>query len=414
MNNLTSKQKEAINLLEKGENVFLTGSAGVGKSHIIKYFFNKYKNIKKIALTSTTGFSSLLIGGSTIHSYLGLGVGKDSTKNLMTKILRRNIITDRWRKLDCLIIDEISCLDPILFDRIENLGRLLRRVNKPFGGLQIILSGDFLQLPPVGCEKFCFESESWKFISKTIYLTEIIRQKNNKFQNILNKIRLGDIDAEVVETLDERVCCEFKNQNDILPTRIYSKNYKVDIHNNRELDKLSLDGRDFYEYKMDITILNKKIKVENIIKNINAPQYLQLCKDAQVMLTVNLDLSKGLANGSRGIILYFDEFDKPVVKFMNGEIRTIEYYLWEIEENNSIQYSVEQLPLKVAYAISIHKSQGCSIDFAEIDISDIFEYGQSYVALSRVKNLEGLNIINIDYDKIVANPKAIEYYNNIQ
>jgi ATP-dependent DNA helicase PIF1 len=201
-----------------------------------------------------------------------------------------------------------------------------------------------------------------------------------------------------------------------MPTKLYSTNVDVDRINDIELDKLAEKDLTFYEYEMD-THINAKVSnrvgvLEKFKKSCNAPEILQLCVGAQVMLLKNLDLANGLANGSRGIVIGFMQ-DLPLVKFLNGEERIIDMEIWEVIENDNPVLSAKQIPLKIAYAISIHKSQGCSLDFAEIDLSNIFEYGQAYVALSRVKSLQGLSIIDVDYKNICVHPKALEFYSNI-
>ena len=411
---LKPKQQRAYNYMCSGESIFLTGLSGSGKSSVIKLFTKYYASLKIIAITSTTGTSALLLNGTTLHSYLGIGYGKSSEEILTTKILNSQWLKKRWIMLETLIIDEISMMDPNLFDKLESMARTIRRNDKPFGGVQLILSGDFLQLPCIGTDKFCFEAESWsKCIKHTVYLDEIIRQSNVLFQDILNDVRVGYITENVHSILDSRIGVNLVNEFGIKPTKLYSLNRDVDRINEIELDNLAGENVQFYEYKMDIVVYpnvnNKASVIEKFKKYCNAPEILQICNGAQVMLLKNLDMSKGLANGSRGVVIGFVE-EKPLVKFLNGEERFIDWEVWELEENDKKILSAKQIPLRVAYAISIHKVQGSTLDYVEIDLSTIFEYGQAYVALSRVKSLDGLSIINIDYDHIKAHPKAVEYY----
>ena len=414
---LSEKQKDALNKIVKGYNVFLTGMSGTGKSLIIKLFYDKYKNSKNIGMTSTTGTSAILIGGTTLHSFLGIGLGKDMVESLYLKIKKKSYMLKRWCELDTIIIDEISMLSPELFDKLELLARKLRYNERPFGGIQLILTGDFLQIPCIGTEEICFEAKSWdKCIKYSIYLTEIFRQNDNIFQKCLNEVRIGKLSKESIDILNSRVNKKLTNSSGIFPTKIYSLNKDVDKENQKELDKLCLNNKDleFFEYELQFDILKKNLKFvdEKIKKNCIAPQNLQLCLGAQVMLLYNIDLDIGLANGSRGVITKFED-DLPVVKFMNGVECPINYQEWIIEENNEKILSITQIPLKVAYAITVHRSQGLTIDFAELDLSDIFEYGQAYVALSRVKTLEGLSIRNLNIKKIIANKKAVEYYEKL-
>lgn len=415
---LNKKQNYAYSLMTQNKNIFITGPGGVGKSALIKIFCQNYSSIKKIAITSTTGTSALLLNGTTFHSYLGIGLGNSSVDKMVFEISRKKWLTKRWTELQCLIIDEISMMDPDLFDKLEEVARKIRKNNIIFGGIQLILSGDFCQLPVVNSDKFCFESKSWnKCIEYTIYLTEIIRQKENQFQELLNNIRLGIISDEIKLILNKCIGKKLENNYGIKPTKLYSTNIDVDKINNIELDKLALEGKDFYEYNIEIYVYSKVKNSDNIVnkfkKFCNAPDNLQICIGTQIMLLKNLDLSNGLANGSRGVIINFID-DLPLVKFLNGVEKIIDFHIWEIEENDKPIIKARQIPIKVAYALSIHKSQGCSLDLAEIDLSKIFEYGQSYVALSRIKNLAGLSILNINYDTIKAHPKAVEYYKDIE
>ena len=415
----SEKQKEAYNLILNGQNIFLTGMSGSGKSFLIKKFYKEYKNYKNIGMTSTTGVSAILINGSTLHSFLGIGLGKEECDVLYLKILNNKKNKKKWIELKTLIIDEISMLSPELFDKLERLARLIRKNDKPFGGIQLILTGDFCQLPCIESEDFCFEAKSWeKCIDKTIYLTDIFRQSDVAFQTCLNEIRLGEISENTIAMLKSRVGAKLENEHGIIPTKIYSLNVNVDEENEKQLNKLleKDENLEFFEYELEYNIVDKKLKfVEEKIKKICiAPKILQICKGAQVMLVYNIDLEAKLANGSRGIVIGFEnETNLPIVKFLTGESRVVDYQTWKIEENGSTLLTITQIPLKVAFAISTHKSQGITLDYAEIDLKDIFEYGQAYVIISRVTSLEGLSIKNLDIDKIFANPKAIEFYKNI-
>lgn len=418
----SEKQKEAYNLILNGKNVFLTGSAGTGKTAIIKTYYKEYKNYKNVGITSTTGVSAILIGGSTLHSFLGIGLAKDECDALYMQIINNNRTKKKWLDLDVLIIDEISMLSPELFDKLERLARLVRKNDKPFGGIQLILTGDMLQLPCVESEDFCFEAKSWnKCIQNdnVIYLKEIFRQDDFAFQNCLNEIRLGHLSEDNIQMLKSRVGATLENEHGIIPTKIYPLNVNVDRENETQLNKLleKDETLEFFEYELEYNIVDKKIKFvqEKIKKICIAPNVLQLCKGAQVMLVYNIDLEAKLANGSRGVVIGFEnETNLPIVKFLTGESRVIDYQTWKIEENGKTLLTITQIPLKVSFACSVHKIQGITLDYAELDLKDIFEYGQAYVALSRVKRLQGLSLKNFDIDKIFANPKAVEFYKNLE
>jgi len=415
--NLSKKQKEAYSLMEDGKSIFLTGAAGVGKTQVLKLFISNYKQTKIIGVTSTTGISALLFGGSTLHSFLGIGLGTGSIGYLCKQIAIKSFIKKRWNEIDILVIDEISMLSPILFDKLEEMARIIRNNQEPFGGIQLILSGDFCQLPCVGSDDFCFESKNWhKCIQHSIYLDEIMRQKDIEFQECLNNVRIGLLCNKTINLLSSRLNVKLDNDYGITPTRLFSTNSSVDYINNEEIDKLAAGDVEFYEYNMTFKLYANKQNADYIIdkykKSCNAPDKIQLCVGAQVMLLFNLDIDEGLVNGSRGIIIKFIN-DIPTVKFLNGKEVVIDYHIWEIMENDKKILRVIQIPLKLAYAITIHKSQGLSLDFVEIDLLHCFSPGQAYVALSRVKNLEGLSIIGIDFDKITAHQKAVAFYSNL-
>lgn len=402
---LTKLQQKAFDYMVKGENIFLTGFAGVGKSYIIHMFKTLYGNQKNIAITSTTGVSAIVIGGTTLHSYLGIGLGTGSVDDLVAKITKSAKARQRWLSLDVLVIDEVSMLSAELFDKLEQVARNIRRKNLPrmlkeeeipeqaFGGIQLILSGDFLQLPVVGDEnRFCFESESWnKCIQHTIELTENMRQSDSEFQDILADIRYGKITKKAKKFLQSRIGVELKNELGIKPTRIYTTNASVDIMNEKELDKLSQDN-EFYQYDMEIYfyefVQDREQAIEKYRKNSLAPETLQLCKGAQVMLLHNLDLDSGLANGSRGVVADFLE-GLPVVRFLNGVERPIDFYCWEVEEGKKKIVRITQMPLKLAWAVTTHKCvTGNTIIYTHNGMQRIKSLVQPYQGKNETKSID--------------------------
>lgn len=393
-------------------------------SHIISSYIARYRQIKKIGITSMTGVSALLIKGTTLHSYTGIKLGKGSAFSLATKIKKDPFSMKRWRETEVLIIDEVSMLKPDLFDKLEEIARIVRRNELPFGGIQLILSGDFCQLPFITTigedkEKFCCDAETWrKCIEHVVYITEIMRQKDFVFQNCLNNVRLGNVNDDVKNILNSRLGAVLENEHNIVPTKLYPLNVDVEDENERQIELISQDGREFFEYVMDIVVSRSKIKQRDIIeeifkKNCIVPEVLQICVGAQVMLLVNLNLEEELANGSRGVVVRFQD-DIPVVRFLNGNEHLIDHYSLTMEENEEVILTAYQIPLKVAFAVSIHKCQGITLDYAEVDLGRVFEYGQAYTALSRVKNLDGLSIRRINYSKIIANPRAIQFYQSLE
>jgi ATP-dependent DNA helicase PIF1 len=415
---LTTTQELAYSYMVKGLNVCLTGSAGTGKSECIKRFRKLYQGRRVIATTSTTGISAILIGGTTLHSYLGIGLGTGSIGALTSKILKKSYLRKRWKQLQTLIIDEISMLSPDLFDKLEAIARAVRNDSRPFGGIQLVVSGDYSQLPVVGEDNFCFEAETWeKCIDKTVYLKENVRQTDLEFQNCLSEVRMGKLSRESKEFL--KSCCGKKLTNDygIKPTKIFATNAEVDEMNDEELDTLGEDEREFKQYDMEselyIFVPDKEYVLGKHRKSCPAPEVLQLCEGAQVMLVWNLDMDSQLVNGSRGVVTGFVE-DLPLVKFLDGQERVIDYNTWDIEEGDQKIMSITQIPLKIAYSITAHKSQGATLDYAIVDMSNIFTYGQAYVALSRVRTKSGLSIKGLDFKKIKTHPKAIEYYKGLE
>lgn len=423
----TEKQKQAWNAIIEGFNVFITGPGGSGKSHLINSFVHYFKislenESEKIYVTSSTGLSSLLINGTTINQYGGIGIFDKENDYYVKRIQKNKVTKKRWLTTKILVIDEISMVSADFFEKFDLLAQKVRKNNSPFGGMQLICSGDFLQLPPVGSSEFCFESFSWDIsIQKTFYFHEILRQKDNGFQAILNKIRLGIVDEEVKNTMDTCYQRVLESKEGIIPTLLFSKKGMVKETNEEHLQKLIQEGKETHIYESSY-VFSKKIKEdakEGYMELINH-QYsniedkIMMAKEAQVMLNVNMP-EENLANGSRGVIIgfSFNEYKNPIVRFLNGKVLEIKPHDYKIEENNESVIK-RQIPLIHAWAITIHKAQGMSLEYIQTDIgSSIFEYGQAYVVLSRICNIEGLSLLNIDYSKIKAHPKVLAYYEQL-
>ena len=422
----TETQQEAMNCMLKGKNVFVTGPGGTGKSYCIFYFLAKMKEMGltkgEIAVTSTTGISASLIGGTTLHRFAGIGIGNKSFEHYYESISKDHFKKKRWTKCKILIIDEVSMLSPRLFELLDCLARKLRKKRtKPFGGIQIILLGDFCQLPTVKEKFFCFEAVNWnEVIDETFYLTEIMRQTDEKFQSVLNNIRLGIIDENVKNTLNSRVGVKLDIAKDIEPTIIYSKRIQVGIYNNEKENELKSKNTEhnkyisIYAYSENMSVASKKYLKDYVDKNYNICDELELRIGSQVMINKNFPERK-LFNGSRGVVIGFTDLKIPIVKFVDKRELIIDFYEWKHEGNNNDFIIKKQIPLMIAWAITIHKSQGMSLDYVSTSIGkSIFEYGQVYVVLSRVRNLEGLHIKDIDFNKIIAHPKVIAYYNKLK
>lgn len=417
---LTEKQEYAINLIKQGKNIFITGPGGVGKGEIIRY----YKRIctRPIAVTSLTGISSILIDGQTLHSWAGIGLGTRTTVELIKKIKGSKPLNSRWNGTQVLVIDEISMLSPELFEKLEEIARNVRHNDAPFGGIQLILSGDFAQLKPVDSKDYCFQSERWDAcIDETVYLDQIIRQQDSVFQKCLNEVRLGSITEETKEILKSRYKAKLKVLHGLKPTRLYSKRVDVNSINDEELSKITFEIHEFYE-KINISSTrgsfisenHRQFLIDRINKSCRVLPTLKLAKTAQVMLLTNLDPGSNLVNGSRGVVEDFAEDGFPIVKFANGIKTIIKPHSWILEDERQVCVEKVQVPLILAWAATIHSSQGQSLDLVSINLGQsIFEYGQAYVALSRVRTLEGLRIVDLDFSRMVCHPKVKEFYEKL-
>ena len=386
------------NDIKNKNNILLTGPGGCGKTFYLKQIIQRY-NSRAVAITATTGMAGYLIGGQTLHSYFGLGIKKLVVDELVYKINTFPNLKHKWVTLNLLIVDEISMLSSHMFDVLETTARRVRRNDSFFGGIHLLFSGDFLQLPCIG-GTFCFQSKKWKHACFKIYLlTENKRQIDSTFQNILLNARLGIMTDADVSFLQ-------KNNNlvNLDTTIIVSCNDVAVSINHRFLKKLP--SRTVFEYKL--TGLETATFNINISSYCNAPKLLQLKKNAKVVLLTNIDVSQGLCNGSQGIVIDFTPQGMPIVKFDQTQLTILpQSYDFKL---NTKSYVIRQLPLRLAYAITIHKSQGMTIEKATIDLNDIFEYGQAYVALSRVRSTQNLTIINGDKTIFKAHPEALKFY----
>lgn len=407
ISNLNEKQRDALNDVRERKNIFLTGPAGSGKSFLINVIKRLYD--KQVAVTSTTGVSAVQLSGKTIHSWAGIGLGTGSVNELVKKIKKSKAIC-RWKYTKMLIIDEISMLSPEVFDKLCEIGMKIRNNNIPFGGIQLILCGDFLQLPVVNSASFCFKAKYWdSVVHKVVYLDKILRQKNKSFAKMLEKARLG-ICTKKMKTLFLSRCGLKPNMDDgIIPTRLYSKNMEVDTINNVELDKL--EGN-LYTYDVDIEkrgLVNDRL-LDNFIKR---DKKITLKLGAQVMLTENIDVENGLANGSRGVVVGFAN-ELPIVKFKCGVQQVVGRFERTYDCDNC-WIKKRQVPLRLAWAITIHKCQGMTIDCIVTNLhkDEIFEYSMAYVALSRVKSIEGLYLDAFSLRSIKCHPKALEFYQKL-
>lgn len=448
----TDEQLKIIEAINKKQNVFITGPGGTGKSTIIKhlatddsFYFNT------IGITAMTGAAAVLINGQTLHSYLGIGLGKDSVDDLVRKIINRSKVKKNWDELDILIVDEVSMLSAELLTKLNEVAKEIKATDKPFGGIQLVFAGDFLQLPCIR-GSFCFECPDWiECAFTTFHLTKILRQHDVRFQECLNNARYGRITFEDIEyctTLSvssaERssglhsglssvncgpeICAmqstisEEQNKfragdglNRIKPTRILCHNADVNEINERKLKKLNTAEIKKYdadiEYNPNVYDQRKhQFIFQDITKICNAQTSLCLAVGAQVMLLINVDTKNGLVNGSRGVVLEFTDNELPIVLFKNNTKLIVDFHKYEVTEKKKLIGTIFQIPLKLAYAITVHKSQGMTLDSAIIDLNGVFEYGQAYVALSRVKDVNSLFLYNAIESSFKAHPKAVNFY----
>jgi ATP-dependent DNA helicase PIF1 len=398
---MNEKQLEALNVVKNRSNLFLTGAAGTGKSYTIKAIINYLESINiNYGLTAMTGCAAVLIGGQTIHSFLYMNISRNLNE-IYSNLEKFRGYLNKLKKLDVLIIDEISMMDDELFELINNLLMKIKNNNLLFGGVQLILVGDFYQLPPINGD-FCFTSNIWNLLDlKKVILTDIIRQKDDMtLQEILREIREGNISKNTFELLETLKDTKFKNK-DIKPTKLYPININVDKINNNEFKKLlKLNNNNSIEYKAS------KINPKHKITDEKLNEYnITLTLNAQIMVIRNISIENKLYNGTRGIVIGLNT-SSVIIKDIHNNIHTINYYIDNIKDK-----SIKFMPLKLAYAISIHKSQGASIDYLELDLGDdIFISGQLYTALSRATNINNIKIVNLSKLSFMQNKKVIEFY----
>lgn len=400
---LTKKQLSILKKIELGYNLFITGGAGTGKSFLINQIKMNIPSNKNLFISSTTGISAININGKTFYSWAGL----EPSTNINNISDFINIIQNNHYKLnyylytDILIIDEISMLDGNIIDFINNICKIIRNSNKPFGGIQVILFGDFYQLPPVKYSKFAFQAESWnEIIDFTINLKKIFRQSDIKFIKLLNKIRKGKITKKIINLI--------KNCNKIDKikkyTHLYSNKFNVNVKNLIELDKIN---EKYIEIHANIICKDKNTYFE--FPNCNIAEILKIKKGAFIMITKNIDIDNKLVNGTQAIFKKIEN-DFLIIETLDNKIHKIKKHTWDF-----LNFKIEQFPICLAWAITIHKSQGMGIKYLSIDIGDsIFEEGQCYVALSRALSLDGLHIKKFSIDSIKCNEIVKKYYLNLK
>ena len=409
-------QKQALEILKLGHNVFLTGSAGSGKTFLLgKYIdFLRDKDIE-VGVTAPTGIAATHLEGITIHSWSGIGIKKDLSGNDLKKILKKKYLRSRFRTAKVLIIDEVSMMHSYCLDMVDQVCKAFKQNHLPFGGLQIILCGDFFQLPPVSREteqaSFVNKSRIWQEMNmKICYLDEQHRQMDLKFLSILNAIRTNRADNNTSNILMQRYNKPVKNS--AVATKLYTHNADVDAVNNLRLAKIKAKTKRYLMYSKGNENLVGALK-----KGCLAPEELVLKKGAAVMFVKN-NFGEGYVNGTLGEVIGFEKDDEecPIVKICSGKKIYVKLASWTIEQEDSVVAEISQIPLRLAWAITVHKSQGMSLDAAEIDLSKAFVCGMGYVALSRVRTLEGIKLLGfndialeVDKDVVELDKEFIEF-----
>jgi ATP-dependent DNA helicase PIF1 len=438
---LSREQKIIFDKYIQKKNIFITGPGGSGKTALIRkineHALNADKNIQVCALT---GCASILLNckAKTIHSWAGIGIANGSEDSIIKRIMNSPYKKKTWKQIDILVIDEVSMLSLKLFNLLNKIGKTVRNSNLPFGGIQLLCSGDFYQLPPVGNKdepdtiRFCFESEDWNKVFEPdcqIPLVKIFRQTDEVYSSILNQIREGKIKRKSNDLLMTYVNRPIDENIIGRPTKLFPTRNKVEYINNSEMENLNGEIKNYdlkFIYDLEMSNEEKQLRLkfspldiqtelEYMVGNLRCEKMVKLKVGAQVMCVVNLEFPNGiiLCNGSQGIVTKINEVSGlPVVKFNNGSEITMGYHSWPSENIPGI--GVSQIPLILAWALTIHKSQGSTLDSAEIDVgSNIFECGQTYVALSRLKSLNGLYLTSYDPKRIKINRKVQEYYDQL-
>lgn len=400
------KQAQALTIMLSGAPVFLTGPPGAGKTYVLNAFVKRATRAgKTVAVTASTGIAATHIGGTTIHSWSGLGIREQLGPRDKQQLAGNAKLVKRYNATDVLVIDEVSMLHGHRLDMVNEACKLLRKSTEPFGGLQVILVGDLFQLPPVnrGSEPadFVHESAAWEELNPQIcYITEQHRQERDGLLELLEAMRSGELEEFHQELLSDRLGQRPRESQAV--TRLYAHNVDIDTVNQRHLDAIK---EEVHEYAMETK--GSAAKIEQLRRSVLAPENLELKTNAEIMFVANNPVG-GFVNGTRGRVVGFRD-GQPIVRLMNNRTIKVAPHSWKLEEDGRVRAEVSQLPLRLAWAITIHKSQGMSLDSAEIDLSKTFTPGMGYVALSRIRSIGGLYLSGINAMALHMHPSIFEF-----
>lgn len=404
------KQKDALKILEAKNNVLLTGPAGSGKTFLLnKYIAHLKKKNIGVAVTASTGIAATHLGGRTIHSWAGIGIKDSLSSKEIYALTKRAYLKKQFLKTSVLVIDEVSMLHAHRLDMIDSVCQAFKKNSLPFGGMQVVMSGDFFQLPPISSgqdeAEFVYKANVWSEMDlRVCYLDEQHRQNDKKISSILKSFRQDKVDAETIKLLAGRL--NQKPKNGVNPVRLYTHNVDVDSINNTELRKITSP-----EFTYRMTDEGEKKLVESLKKNCLVPEDLILKRGALVMFVKNKFNEEKIVyvNGTTGIVVDFNENNYPIVRLSSGEEIVALPDSWTIDDEEKILAKITQVPLRLAWAITVHKSQGMTLEAAEIDLSRSFGYGMGYVALSRLTKLNGLYLLGINEMAYKLDPQVFSY-----
>lgn len=396
-------QKQALDVLKMGKNVFLTGAAGSGKTYVLnKYIQYLKKHHITVAVTASTGIAATHMNGKTIHSWAHIGIKEYLSPADLENLFKKREHREAIAEAQVLIIDEVSMLHHYRLDMVDAVLRKMHGVDQPFGGIQVVLCGDLFQLPPVtrgGRAEYVTAAAAWQAMDIHVcYLSEQYRQDDDHLSQLLNEMRSGEVSPQSIERLLARQHATLAIQ----PTKLYTHNTDVDAINLGELKKLGGKSRTY-----QMTHKGEKSVAKALMASCLAPEKLELKTGALVMFVQN-NYSKGYVNGTLGEVVDFDNDGMPIIETQSGKTINAVQASWRVEDGDEVIAEIAQLPIRLAWAITVHKSQGMTLDAAHIDLTKSFIPGMGYVALSRVRRLDTLSLQGINQRALQVDQRVIE------